>query len=72
MGGFLGLGWMEIAVVLLAAILIWGPHRIVEISRTLGKTLRAFKKAANDLTAQVSRELEDEKKHFTQEKPEKK
>ena len=66
---FLGIGGGEILVILVVALLIWGPQRIVEISRTLGRTVHAFRKAASDLSAQVSRELEEQKKPLPGGKP---
>ncbi len=60
---FLGIGWGEMLVILLVVLLVWGPGRVVEISRTLGKTVNAFKKAASDLSTQVTKELENEKNH---------
>lgn len=68
---FLGIGWQELLLILIVAVIIVGPGRIVEISRTLGKTVNAFKKAANDLTTQVSRELEEQKKESPQERQDK-
>ena len=59
---FLGIGWGEILVILLVVLLIWGPGRLIEISRTLGKTVNTLKKAAGDLNAQVEKELDDQKK----------
>lgn len=38
-----GLGWPEVGVIALAAILIFGPKKIPEIGSALGKTLRGFK-----------------------------
>lgn len=38
-----GLGWAEVGVIALAAILIFGPKKIPEIGSALGKTLRGFK-----------------------------
>jgi len=66
---FLGIGGGEILVILLVALLIWGPGRIVEIGRSLGKTVQAFRKATSELSSQVSRELEEQKKQLGQEKP---
>ncbi len=66
---FLGIGGGEILIILLVAVLIWGPGRIVEIARSLGKTVRAFRKATSELSNQVSRELEEQKKQLGQEKP---
>lgn len=41
--GMFGLGWPEIGVIAIAAILIFGPKRIPELGSALGKTLRGFK-----------------------------
>ncbi|HLO89072.1 MAG TPA: twin-arginine translocase TatA/TatE family subunit [Nostocaceae cyanobacterium] len=37
-----GLGWPEVAVIAIAAILIFGPKKIPELGRVLGKSLRGF------------------------------
>lgn len=37
------LGWLEVGLILLAAILVFGPKKIPEIGGTIGKTLRGFK-----------------------------
>ncbi|MGB3612724.1 MAG: twin-arginine translocase TatA/TatE family subunit [Elainellaceae cyanobacterium] len=39
----LGLGWPEVAVVLVVALLIFGPKKIPEIGGAFGKTLKGFK-----------------------------
>ncbi|MBR8835996.1 MAG: twin-arginine translocase TatA/TatE family subunit [Stigonema ocellatum SAG 48.90 = DSM 106950] len=38
-----GLGWPEVSVIAIVAILIFGPKKIPELGSTLGKTLRGFK-----------------------------
>ncbi len=38
-----GMGWPEVAVISIVAILIFGPKKIPELGSTLGKTLRGFK-----------------------------
>ncbi len=38
-----GLGWAEVGVIFIIAILIFGPKKIPEIGSSLGKTLRGFK-----------------------------
>ena len=57
---FLGMGTGEILLILIIALIIWGPGRIVEIGRTLGKTVRTLKKASFDLTSQLTKELEEQ------------
>ena len=59
---FLGIGMGEVLLVLLVALIIWGPGRVVEIGRTLGKAARIFRKASLDLTTQITKELELEEK----------
>jgi len=62
------MGFGEVVLVLIVALIIWGPRRIPEIARTLGKTVRVLRQAANDFTSQVTRELDIEGK----DKPERK
>lgn len=38
-----GLGWPEIGLIAVAAILIFGPKKLPEFGNSLGKTLRGFK-----------------------------
>lgn len=38
-----GLGWLEVGVIAIAAIVIFGPKKIPELGSSLGKTLRGFK-----------------------------
>ena len=41
-----GLGFWEIAVIMLVALLVFGPSKLPGIARTLGKTVREFQHAA--------------------------
>ncbi|MEA5537166.1 twin-arginine translocase TatA/TatE family subunit [Crocosphaera sp. XPORK-15E] len=45
-----GLGWPEVGIILLAALLIFGPKKIPELGSSLGKTLRGFKEEINNPT----------------------
>ncbi len=38
-----GLGWPEVAIILLVTLLIFGTKKIPELGSSLGKTLRGFK-----------------------------
>ncbi len=55
---FFDIGPGEILVILIVALIVWGPDRLVEIGRTLGKTVHTFRKAASDLTTQITKEVE--------------
>ncbi|UCD08141.1 MAG: twin-arginine translocase subunit TatB [Dehalococcoidales bacterium] len=59
---FLDMGIMEIVLILVVALIIWGPGKIPEIARNLGKYMNAMKKMSFDLTTQVKKELELEEK----------
>lgn len=37
------LGWTEVVIVCVVAILIFGPKKIPQLGSTFGKTLRSFK-----------------------------
>lgn len=42
-----GLGWTEIVVIGVVAVLVFGPKKIPELGNALGKTLRGFKEELN-------------------------
>ena len=39
----LHLGWAEVGLIAVAALLVFGPKKIPELGNALGKTLRGFK-----------------------------
>lgn len=44
-----GIGWTEILVILVVALLVLGPTKLPEIAKGLGKGIRDFKKAISSL-----------------------
>ncbi len=38
-----GLGWPEVIIIAIAALIIFGPKKIPELGNALGRTLRGFK-----------------------------
>jgi len=44
-----GVGWTEIVVVFILALLIFGPRRLPEIGRSLGKAMGMFKEASREV-----------------------
>lgn len=57
-----GMGMGEILLILVVALLIWGPGKLPEIARTLGKMVSTLRKASLDFTTQFKKELEEEEK----------
>lgn len=45
-------------VIMTVALLIFGPKKLPEIGKTLGKTLRGFQDAANEFQNEFKREAE--------------
>jgi sec-independent protein translocase protein TatA len=48
-----GLGFTEILVILVVALLVFGPDRLPELARNLGKGLAEFRRASSDLRRSV-------------------
>ena len=59
---FMAIGSAEVLMILLVAILVVGPNKIVGFARTMGKIMRTIKKASFDLTSTITKELEMEEK----------
>ncbi len=45
-------------MVLLVALLVFGPGKIQEVSRTVGKVTRDLRKAGSDFTSAITREAD--------------
>jgi sec-independent protein translocase protein TatB len=52
-----GLGFGEILIILVLALVLLGPQRLPDVAKQLGKGLREFKKATDDLKQQFESEL---------------
>jgi len=55
---FGSLSFVEIAFVLVLALLLFGPKKLPEIGRMLGKGLGEFRRASNELKRTLEREVE--------------
>jgi len=43
------LGWQEIIIIFVLALIIFGPRKLPELGKTIGKGLAEFKRASNEL-----------------------
>ncbi|HEV2762118.1 MAG TPA: twin-arginine translocase TatA/TatE family subunit, partial [Pyrinomonadaceae bacterium] len=55
------LGTTELLVILVVALVLFGPRRLPELGRTLGKSLGEFKRATDDFKRTWEREVELDK-----------
>jgi TatA/E family protein of Tat protein translocase len=55
---FLGMGPGELLVILVLALIIFGPRRLPEIGQSLGKSIREFREASQQITSQFTDELQ--------------
>lgn len=58
---FGSLGGPEVLLILVIALLVFGPRKLPEIGRTVGKTLAELRKATYDFRSSLEREVEIEK-----------
>ena len=54
---FGSIGGPEVLLLFIAALLLFGPRRLPEIGRTLGKTIADFRRATNDFKMNLEREV---------------
>jgi len=52
-----GLGVTEVLVILIVAFLLFGPQQLPEVGRQVGKAVKGFKDATDDIRKSVEPEL---------------
>jgi sec-independent protein translocase protein TatB len=53
----MNLGWPEMIFIFVMALIIFGPKKLPEIGRQVGRALNEFKRASNEFKAQIESEI---------------
>jgi len=62
---FSNIGIPGLILILTLALIIFGPKKLPEIGRAFGQTLKEFKKSTRELTDDVMKDIDEEKKDLT-------
>ena len=66
-----GIGLPEMAVIFTIALLVFGPKKLPEIGRSIGKAIRGFQEASREFESEFTREAKQlEEAVATSSKPE--
>jgi len=67
---FGSIGMQELIIIFVIALIIFGPRKLPELGRSLGKSLAEFKRASNDLRNTLEEEIRvDEQRSAQAPKP---
>ena len=54
-----GLGWQELIIILIIALVIFGPRKLPEIGKSLGQAINGFKESTKKVQDEAKKELKD-------------
>jgi TatA/E family protein of Tat protein translocase len=66
---FGSIGMPELIVIFVIALIIFGPRKLPELGRSLGRSLAEFKKASNELRNTLEEEIRIEEQKDAASKP---
>lgn len=63
---FGSIGMPELVIIFVIALIIFGPRKLPELGRSLGKSLAEFKRASNELKSTLEEEIRIEEQQRTE------
>ena len=54
----LSLGWQEMAAIFIVALVLFGPKKLPELGRTIGRAIAEFRRATSELKSTFDREMQ--------------
>jgi sec-independent protein translocase protein TatA len=69
---FQSFGLPELGIILLIALIIFGPAQLPKIGRSMGKALREFREGSTELTKAIREGVDSSEKEESKKKEEKK
>jgi sec-independent protein translocase protein TatA len=63
------IGTPEILLIMVIALLLFGPRKLPELGKSLGRAIREFKRASSELQETLEREVEEVKRTESQPYP---
>ena len=62
---FGSIGMPELIIIFVIALIVFGPRKLPELGRSLGRSLAEFKKASNELKSTLEEEIRLEEQRTT-------
>ena len=66
---FGSIGMPELMIIFVIALIIFGPRKLPELGRSMGRSLSEFKRASNELRSTLDEEIRVEKTEPSQPPP---
>jgi TatA/E family protein of Tat protein translocase len=52
------LGIQELILIVVIALIVFGPRKLPELARSVGKSIGEFRRASNDIKRSIEKEIE--------------